>query len=161
MICRRRGRSGRRGRRGDDGSSYVETVTAVVVVAILAVPMLRAVSSLVMSSAALGDRTEADNVLRVIADDVNRVVTTDHCWTAADYRAQLDDLLTDLGWQRRPTVSVQHRLPTDAATMVGPWIAEACPADLAANQDYLQLVTISVTSPRGLTLTLRMVKGVA
>jgi len=147
--------------RGDDGSSYVETVTAVVVVAIIAVPLLSAVASLIRSSSALGDRAEADNVLRVIADDVNRVVTTDRCWTAADYRAELDDMLTDLGWQQPSTVSVQHRLPTAAASMVGPWVDEACPADLAANQDYLQLVTISVTSPRGLTRTLRMVKGVA
>lgn len=151
----------RAGRRHDVGSSYVETVTAVVVVAIIAVPMLSTVASLIRSSASLGDRAEADNVLRVIADDVNRVVTTDRCWTAADYRAQVDDVLTDLGWQRPSTVSVRHRLPADAVSMVGPWVDQACPADLAANQDYLQLVTISVTSPRGLTRTLRMVKGVA
>jgi type II secretory pathway pseudopilin PulG len=160
MMRRRSGRRRDAGRR-DVGSSYVETVTAVVVVSIIAVPLLSAVASLIRTSASLGDRAEADNVLRVIADNVNRVVTTDRCWTAADYRAELDDVLTNLGWQRPSTVSVQHRLPTDAATMVGPWVDEACPADLAADQDYLQLVTISVTSPGGLTRSLRMVKGVA
>ncbi|MEY4231263.1 MAG: hypothetical protein RLZZ362_2112 [Actinomycetota bacterium] len=160
MMRRRSGRRRDVGRR-DVGSSYVETVTAVVVVSIIAVPLLSAVASLIRTSASLGDRAEADNVLRVIADNVNRVVTTDRCWTAVDYRAELDDVLTDLGWQQPSTVSVQHRLPTDAPTMVGPWMGEACPADLAADQDYLQLVTISVTSPRGTTRTLRMVKGVA
>lgn len=143
----------------DGGFSFVETVIAVAIVGVIAVPLLTALASLIRSSADLAGAAEADNVMSVVADDVSRVVTGDTCWRAADYRAEVNTVLTGKGWPATSTVTVKHRVAQESGDMVGDWVDSACPP-AGSDATYVQLLIIRVTSPSGDTRTLRMVKGV-
>jgi hypothetical protein len=132
----------------------------VVIVALVAIPLLVAITTIVTSTVTLDDRAESDNVMTEIADRVNRVVTTSGCWSASKYRNEVASVLAERGWTGAMAVEVSHRLPADDVGLVGPWIGSACPSATTPPDGYLQLVSITVTSPRGQARTLQVVKGV-
>lgn len=138
----------------DAGFSLTESIIAVALMAIAVVPILLAAALTVRTSAQSRSLARLETVLANAADRVNRAPES------CDYTIYVQAAALAEGWQSsQAAVSYQYYSPGSSAAAGGTWQAGACPSGVRSS-GLVQMVTISLTAPDGLTVrTVQVVKS--
>jgi prepilin-type N-terminal cleavage/methylation domain-containing protein len=136
----------------DTGFSLVEILAAIALVGLMGVALLNAAAAGIRSSGTTDTAAKIETILGNAADRINR--TGIGCPTQGQgmYSLVSQAAAEVEGWRHPNAVSTsyQHFVKNSSGTGSGSWAAGACPGGVQ-EENLVQLITVTVTSPDGAT----------